>query len=301
MNKSSLFWLLVLLGWILLGLFFCNKYICQNASMFTGASAIVPAAATPAVSNAWNYSDKNLNVSSDQYFRFKESDATNHLPLSSDVSSDLNETKAYMVGHPKRKLTITGYYKDSETNTSVLANLGLARASHVKNYISSLGFPSGQLDTDSKLVSDASWFSGDTLVHGADFTFSELGDNNTRLAAIKARLLGKPLTVYFATNQKVLNFDEKQRTDLGDIIYYLDNVKESKLDISGHTDNKGALPMNTTLSQGRAEFVSNYLNKNASIDAARMIAKGFGPTKPIAPNETSAGKAKNRRVEITLN
>ncbi len=265
--------------------------------MFTPAAIAAPIATT----GTWNYADADLNVSSDHYFKFLKDDSSNHLPLSEDVSKDLLETKDYLVGHNKRNLTITGYYKDSEKNTSALANLGLARASHVKNYVASLGFPAAQLSIDSKMISEESWMNGDTVNHGIDFSFSELANNEAKLAAIKARLLGKPLTVYFATNQKVLDFSDKQRTDLADIIYYLDNVKDSKLEISGHTDNKGALALNTDLSQGRAAFVSGYLNKNASIDNARMNAKGYGPTKPVADNATPAGKAKNRRVEITLN
>ena len=72
-----------------------------------------------------------------------------------------------------------------------------------------------------------------------------------------------------------------------------------KLLIEGHTDNAGKAASNMKLSQTRADAVKKYFTENG-IDPARITAKGFGPTKPIADNKTAAGKAKNRRVEFTI-
>ncbi len=69
--------------------------------------------------------------------------------------------------------------------------------------------------------------------------------------------------------------------------------------IEGHTDNIGSQAMNNILSQSRAEIVKYYLI-NKGIDGSRLSTKGFGDKNPIAPNKTSQGRAKNRRVEFKV-
>jgi outer membrane protein OmpA-like peptidoglycan-associated protein len=71
------------------------------------------------------------------------------------------------------------------------------------------------------------------------------------------------------------------------------------IEIQGHTDDKGKDDYNLDLSQRRAEAVRDYLIASG-IDADRLIAKGYGETVPIAPNITSKGRAKNRRVEFHI-
>jgi outer membrane protein OmpA-like peptidoglycan-associated protein/opacity protein-like surface antigen len=70
-----------------------------------------------------------------------------------------------------------------------------------------------------------------------------------------------------------------------------------KIEISGHTDNTGSATTNTRLSQARAAAVRAYL-ASKGVAPQRMIAKGYGPSRPVAPNTTAAGRAQNRRVEL---
>jgi outer membrane protein OmpA-like peptidoglycan-associated protein len=70
-----------------------------------------------------------------------------------------------------------------------------------------------------------------------------------------------------------------------------------KLEIQGHTDNVGNDAYNQTLSEARARSVVAWLTQHG-VAAARLTAKGYGKTIPIADNGTDAGRAKNRRVEI---
>ncbi len=72
-----------------------------------------------------------------------------------------------------------------------------------------------------------------------------------------------------------------------------------RMSIEGHTDNRGAAEYNMTLSQGRATSVMNWLVQHG-IEAGRLEAHGYGLTKPIADNETDAGRLTNRRVEFKI-
>jgi outer membrane protein OmpA-like peptidoglycan-associated protein len=72
-----------------------------------------------------------------------------------------------------------------------------------------------------------------------------------------------------------------------------------KLRVEGHTDNVGKAKANLDLSKKRAEAVKAYLVKNHGVAANRLTSEGYGDTKPLAPNTDEAGRAKNRRVELS--
>lgn len=72
-----------------------------------------------------------------------------------------------------------------------------------------------------------------------------------------------------------------------------------KVEISGHTDNVGEREANLALSIARAEAVVRYLTE-AGIDARRLIARGFGESKPVRSNATEQGREVNRRVELKV-
>jgi outer membrane protein OmpA-like peptidoglycan-associated protein len=84
------------------------------------------------------------------------------------------------------------------------------------------------------------------------------------------------------------------------------NYGNSPVLIEGHTDSKGTHPYNMKLSENRATSVKNWLVQNAGVSASRITTRGFGETKPVAPNtnpngtDNPAGRQKNRRVEITI-
>lgn len=72
-----------------------------------------------------------------------------------------------------------------------------------------------------------------------------------------------------------------------------------KVEVAGHTDNRGALSYNQQLSQRRAEAVRSYLVEKG-VDSSSLTAKGYGPSKPVADNSTSEGRSANRRVELRI-
>jgi outer membrane protein OmpA-like peptidoglycan-associated protein len=81
---------------------------------------------------------------------------------------------------------------------------------------------------------------------------------------------------------------------------------DAPLLIEGHTDGVGTHAHNMKLSDDRASSVKNWLVQNAGVQGNRVTTKGWGETKPLAPNknpdgtDNPAGRQKNRRVELTL-
>lgn len=70
--------------------------------------------------------------------------------------------------------------------------------------------------------------------------------------------------------------------------------------VSGHTDNTGNPQQNQTLSQRRAEAVRDWMRDTGDVSESCFAVQGYGASRPIATNETSEGRALNRRVEISL-
>jgi outer membrane protein OmpA-like peptidoglycan-associated protein len=78
-----------------------------------------------------------------------------------------------------------------------------------------------------------------------------------------------------------------------------DNPQIESLQVEGHTDAVGSAASNRKLSTERAEAVRTYLVKQG-IAKGRLVAKGFGPDKPVASNDDDAGREQNRRVEFNI-
>jgi len=102
-----------------------------------------------------------------------------------------------------------------------------------------------------------------------------------------------------------VNFATGKATLLPESQDILDKVAESlndnpgvNVEVGGHTDSRGARATNLRLSQTRAFSVREYLISKG-VSAARITAKGYGPDQPVASNATAAGRAANRRVELT--
>jgi outer membrane protein OmpA-like peptidoglycan-associated protein len=80
----------------------------------------------------------------------------------------------------------------------------------------------------------------------------------------------------------------------------IDVFPRSELIIEGHTDSHGSDDLNQKLSQDRAESVQQYMINAMRIPSYRLIATGYGETRPVASNETASGREKNRRIDIVI-
>jgi outer membrane protein OmpA-like peptidoglycan-associated protein len=91
-------------------------------------------------------------------------------------------------------------------------------------------------------------------------------------------------------------------TRQGELDRVLARIREQpviRVEITGYTDDRGPPDYNVDLSQRRAEAVATYL-VDRGIDRSILVSRGDGPASPIAPNDTPEGRARNRRVEITI-
>ena len=89
------------------------------------------------------------------------------------------------------------------------------------------------------------------------------------------------------------------RPVLDDLAVTLNEYNQTIVEVAGHTDSVGDAAYNQNLSEQRASTVANYL-ATRGVMRDRMITIGAGETRPVASNATEAGRAQNRRVEITL-
>ncbi|MGE0328242.1 MAG: OmpA family protein [Polyangiaceae bacterium] len=86
---------------------------------------------------------------------------------------------------------------------------------------------------------------------------------------------------------------------LDEVVMLLKSRDDLRIAVHGHTDSRGSRDLNTRLSKARAKACMDYLIAHG-IKASRLESEGFGPDKPVAPNDTEAGRAKNRRVEFRI-
>jgi len=103
------------------------------------------------------------------------------------------------------------------------------------------------------------------------------------------------LYLSFDTNKTTLQADSE--SVLAEVVKLMKSDSNLRLRIEGHTDNVGNDAHNQTLSSGRADSVKAALVAK-EIDGARLEAKGFGATRPVADNGNEEGRVKNRRVEL---
>jgi outer membrane protein OmpA-like peptidoglycan-associated protein len=103
--------------------------------------------------------------------------------------------------------------------------------------------------------------------------------------------------IFFNTNEYALL--PASLTELSTLKDLLKNNPSLQIEVQGHTDNIGNDQQNEKLSLQRAKAVYDYLIE-AEIDRERLRFKGYGKTKPIAPNDTEAQRRQNRRTSFVV-
>ncbi|MCB2094765.1 MAG: OmpA family protein [Rhodobacteraceae bacterium] len=122
---------------------------------------------------------------------------------------------------------------------------------------------------------------------------------NFDLAACKGRfeILSRSGHIYFRTASAML--DSKSAPLLDSMVDIIERCPGLLIEISGHTDSDGSNATNQRLSDARAASVARYFQAKG-IDKSRFVTIGYGETRPVAPNDTSENKARNRRIEFAV-
>lgn len=123
---------------------------------------------------------------------------------------------------------------------------------------------------------------------GTGVSVTRVGDNI---------VLNMPSNITFGVNQS--DVQPQFQNTLRSVALVLQKYNQTLVDIVGHTDSTGSASYNLTLSQQRATAVSRVLSQNG-VDPRRFFVEGRGFSQPIASNDTEAGRAQNRRVEIQI-
>jgi OmpA-OmpF porin, OOP family len=231
-------------------------------------------------------------------------------------------------------LTLTGYVPDNNVHAALVAAAGRKFFSEkvVDNLKASVGAPAGfanavvpalgalsRLSTGTLVVSDREVkLSGDALYEAAASQIrAGLGKEFPQGWLFKPEISVKPpaapvdATVcqqLFADllGKARIRFESGKAEVVADSAGLLDRLIETALrcpntsiEIAGHTDADGEEAANQTLSEKRAQAVSDYLVK-AGLPANRFSSVGYGATQPIAGNDTDQGKAQNRRIDFVV-
>jgi len=231
-------------------------------------------------------------------------------------------------------LTLTGYVPDNNVHAALVAAAGRKFFSEkvVDNLKASVGAPSGfanavvpalgalsRLSTGTLVVSDREVkLSGDALYDAAANQIrAGLGKDFPQGFQFKPEISVKPAAApvdatvcqqLFADllGKARIRFETGKADIVADSAGLLDRLIETALrcptvniEISGHTDTDGEEATNQTLSEKRAQAVTDYMVR-AGLPANRFLPVGYGSTQPIAGNDTDEGKAQNRRIDFVV-
>lgn len=103
--------------------------------------------------------------------------------------------------------------------------------------------------------------------------------------------------ILFDQGKSILKNESK--TELDKVAGFLQENNTAEIELSGHTSSEGEAALNRSLSYKRVKACKDYII-GKGIDPGRIIALGYGPDRPVAPNDTESNRAKNRRVEMRV-
>ncbi len=127
--------------------------------------------------------------------------------------------------------------------------------------------------------------------------FQEITGKELRLVPIEVGQSIRLNNIFFDTGKSELR--PESGPELDRLVTTLNESPKMAIEVRGHTDNTGSNAINEKLSQDRADAVREYF-VSKGIEPDRIGSKGFGESKPIATNDTDAGRQQNRRVEFVI-
>ncbi len=185
-------------------------------------------------------------------------------------------------------LEVTGLYRSDETNNTTFENLGLARANEVKNLLSP-PLDASRMQLVSRLVDDNV-------------------DRENLFSAVAFRNFIKSENIDESIPDRTIirfPFNSTNKLDDAEVEAYLNDVAErvkssgERVSLTGHTDNVGSNASNYRLGEWRCDVIRDYL-LSKGVSASKIMTESKGEASPMASNNTSSGRAQNRRVELQI-
>ena len=135
----------------------------------------------------------------------------------------------------------------------------------------------------------------------ADQAQSDANTANQRINGLDDYTVFKTVTVLFKSGSAVLTPEAQQEIDQAAATIQGENLKGWMVAVTGYADSTGKTATNRSLSERRVNAVINYLVTKYNLPPRRLVQPfGYGSSNPVASNDTSTGRAQNRRVEISV-
>lgn len=195
----------------------------------------------------------------------------------------------FLNNYQGKELLISAKYLASEGEP-----LGLDRANFLKNVLIKTGINPNRI-VPKAVLSDYSYDTNSTYSDGIAMLFSNASEET--INAIDESISNRTLYSKFGSDE--FKPDRTLQGYAYELKYYLVKYPNKKASITGHTDNVGQAAANLSLGLKRAKTVENYL-VSQGVAEEKIKAYSKGETEPIEPNTTEEGKAKNRRILITV-
>lgn len=181
---KKLLYLLGIVTTILIGTWLQHYFCCTNCSekeSEENKTSTIEVAEEPQTTEnvssnfGFTFNSENDSFKTNDNFSFLNSDFNLLLPVSDSIDLGIEQLKKSLANNTN-KFNIVGKYLSSEENNSIFPDLGIARATAVKNYLISKGIPENKLSVSS-LLFDEITKSGDTLINSISYNWSEIIEN----------------------------------------------------------------------------------------------------------------------------
>ena len=159
---------------------------------------------------------------------------------------------------------------------------------------------------------DEGWLTYGCMQHNPPMTDEFLEEFNEKFESIQNSFNSEEAEVYRQGNQLVIRLRGMQ-FPIGKAVIMPDNYallskvqlairtfNDPEVIVEGHTDSTGSTEVNQQLSQERATAVQEYLVSNNTLPGSSVLAVGYGSSRPLMSNESTEGRAVNRRIDVII-
>ncbi len=231
------------------------------------------------------------SLDGNSFIRFLFSKPKPLVPL--EIEQAFPKMAQYLQNNLHRQLRINCAYSPDEKNTTIMPDLGLARAELLKQQLIKLNAPADRIVTASTEV-NAPLFVRDYMIGGAGFDFIP---NRLLSFTVEKMLQNDSVVVYFEGGSTRFSVPSETKIYLENLRQFLLQNPFATILLTGHTDNSDTDDFNLQLGERRSNLLKNYMVE-MGLPSNRIITQSVGEAQPANPNTMEEGRMRNRRVVI---